>query len=141
MSTPTDTTPDSPAPAGPRCTACPDWAIVQWRRRLTDAELAAHITLEQEKRDERLLLADPQLPPPEFGPLPQADECTTPVFACGPHAIDMDAAALVHASSCTAPNEADLPGCDCTPEPLPEPEPVDEPAPMLLPEHWTTGSS
>jgi hypothetical protein len=53
----------------------------------------------------------------------------------------MDAAALVHASSCTAPNEADLPGCDCTPEPLPEPEPVDEPAPTLLPEHWTTGSS
>lgn len=131
------TSPADITPTGPSCAACGEPAIVQWRRRLTDTELAAHIALEQERRDQRRLLADPQLPPPDFGPLPQADDCTTSAFACGPHAIGMDAAAHIHASSCTAPNEADLPGCDCTPETLPEP--ADEPAPSLLPEHWATG--
>jgi hypothetical protein len=38
------------------------------------------------------------------------------VFACGPHAITLDAAALVHQPTCPAPNPALLPDCGCTPE-------------------------
>jgi hypothetical protein len=107
-------------------------------RRLTDDELAAHVSLEQGRRDERLLLADPQLPTPDFGPLPQPEECTRPVFACGAHAINQAAAVLVHTKACTAPNAADLPGCDCTPEPPPKSVPAEEPAPPRLPKHWIT---
>jgi hypothetical protein len=139
MASPIDTVPA--APTGPVCAACGAEAVAHWLRRLTDDELAAHVALEQAKRDERLLLADPQLPAPDFGPLPAASECTAPVFACGPHAISLDAAALVHAKTCTAPQETDLPSCDCTPEPAPEPEPAATatPARSRLPEHWTTG--
>jgi hypothetical protein len=50
------------------------------------------------------------------------------------HAIGMDAAALIHAKTCTAPNPATLPGCDCTPEPAPAPEPP--PGPPPLPASW-----
>lgn len=132
-----------PASQGPRCTLCGepvggDRIGVNWRRRLTSAELAEHIAQEQSRRQERILLADPQQPAPVFPPLPTADDTTITVYACGPHAIGMDAAALIHASSCTAPNETDLPGCDCTPEPHPgdAPEP-----PNTLPDHWQTGGA
>lgn len=136
----------APAPApvvpavlsGPVCAACGAEAVVNWRRRLTDDELAEHIRLEQERRDQVLLLADPQLPAPVFPPLPDGSDDTRTVYACGPHAIHMDAAALIHASSCTAPNETDLPGCDCTPELHPDDAP--EP-PNTLPDHWQTGGT
>jgi hypothetical protein len=133
MTTPIDIT---PAPTGPTCTLCGAQAVVNWQRRLTDGELAAYQGLEQEKRDEWLNLADPQQPPPDYGPLPQASDCTAPVYACGPHAIGMDAAALIHAKSCTAPNAATLPGCDCTPEPAPQAAMTAEPS--RLPAHWIT---
>lgn len=123
-------------PAGPTCAACGDTAIVNWRRRLTDQELAEHVAVEESRREQALLLADPQLPPPTFPPLPTGDDTTRTIYSCGPHAITLDAAALVHAASCTAPNEADLPDCDCTPEPHP-PEP--EPAEGRLPAHWLPG--
>jgi hypothetical protein len=129
----------TPAPTGPACTLCGAPAVVNWRRRLTDDELDAHVALEQEKRDQRLLLADPQQPAPDYGPLPTAADCTAPVYACGPHAIAMDAAALVHAKGCTAPAKADLPGCDCTPEALPASVMAAAPMASRLPEHWTTG--
>lgn len=58
------------------------------------------------------------------------------VFGCGPHAITLDLAALVHAPTCTAPNPVNLPGCDCTPEPAPPPEPMLGAA-QPLPDHWT----
>lgn len=136
MTTPTPA--PTPPPTGPTCTLCGAPAVVNWQRRLTDNELDAHIALEQEKRDQRLLLADPQQPAPDFGPLPTAADCTAPVYACGPHAIAMDAAALVHQGTCTAPSEADLPGCGCTPEPAPQPA-VAEAEAARLPEHWITG--
>lgn len=133
------TSPADITPTGPSCAACGEPAIVQWRRRLTDTELAAHIALEQERRDQRRLLADPQLPPPDFGPLPQTGECTTPVFACRPHAIGMDAAALIHEAHCGAPfvgrTGALMYGCDCTPEPHPK-DPEPEPEAPPLPDHW-----
>lgn len=131
--------PTTPAlSAGPVCAACSNDAVVHWRRRLTADELAAHIAAEQARRQERILLADPQQPAPVFPPLPDGSDDTRTVYACGPHAIHMDDAALIHASSCTAPNETDLPGCDCTPEPLPgdAPEP-----PSRLPDHWQTGGT
>jgi len=133
--------PAPPTPAAPVCAACGSEAVVHWQRRLTGDELAEHIRVEKERRAERLLLADPQQPAPVFPPLPAADDTTRIVHACGPHAISLEAASRIHASSCTAPNEADLPGCDCTPEPhpAPAPEPVDEPAASRLPAHWLPG--
>lgn len=131
MTTPTPT-------PGPLCAACGAPAIAQWQRRLTDTEFAAYVALEQERRDDRLLLADPQQPAPDFGPLPQPGDCTTPVFACGLHAITIDAAALIHAKTCTAPNGATLPGCNCTPEPAPQTEPAEQPP--NLPANWATAS-
>lgn len=128
--------PAAPAvPTGPTCAACGDEAVVHWRRRLTDDELAVHVRLEQERRDQALLLADPQLPAPVFPPLPTGEDDTRTIYTCGPHAITMDAAALIHQSSCTAPNDADLPGCDCTPE-AHAADPTEDEAPSRLPAHW-----
>lgn len=125
MATPT---PDpAPAPTGPVCAGCGEPAVVHWQRRLTEAEIAAEQAIEQARRDARLLLADPQLPPPDFGPMPDYLDATTIVPACVKHAIALDAAAHIHQATCTAP-----PACDCTPEPLPEPEP-EPPAPELPP--------
>lgn len=126
-----------PMPSGPFCATCPEPAVVNWQRRPTDDELAEVIAVEQSRREQQILLADPQLPAPEFGPLPTADGMTRTVYACGPHAITMDAAALIHASTCTAPNEDHLPGCDCTPEPHPADPPEEAPA-STLPDHWVT---
>ncbi|MGW1744585.1 hypothetical protein ACWCRD_02995 [Streptomyces sp. NPDC002092] len=147
MSTPSPEFPEAaPAPepttptlsAGPVCAACGGQAVVNWRRRPTADELAAHVAAEQERRQERILLADPQQAAPVFPPLPTADDTTVTMYACGAHAIGMDAAALIHAGSCSAPNETDLPGCDCEPEPHPEDAP--EP-PSMLPDHWQTGGA
>lgn len=135
--------PALPATVGPVCALCgvPVGSDAgrfgaSWQRRLTDDELDAHVALEQGKRDQRILLADPQQPPPDFGPLPQASECTAPVYACGTHVIAQEAAALVHAKECTAPNPDHLPGCDCTPEPAPQAAVAAEPEAMRLPAHW-----
>ncbi|MFD0032524.1 hypothetical protein ACFVJK_30505 [Streptomyces sp. NPDC127172] len=122
--------------AGPSCAACTTQAAVSWRRRPTEAELADVIAVEQARRDEVLLLADPQLPAPEFGALPAGDDMTRTVYACATHAIPLGAAALVHASNCTAPNTA----CGCTPEAAPAPTPMDGSAPTRpLPDTWITG--
>ena len=141
MASPIDIAPADapPTPSGPVCTLCGDTALVSWQRRLTDDELAEFNTLEQGRHDERLLLADPDLPPPVMPPLSTGDDCRRAVYACYHHAITQDAAAHTHLSSCTAPNEADLPGCDCTPEPLPEPTPL--PEPPALPPGWGPGGS
>jgi hypothetical protein len=117
--------------------ACGGDAVVNWQRRPTAAEVADVINTEVDRRTELLILADPQLPRPQFGPLPTGDSMTRAVYACAEHAISLDGAAHVHQSVCTAPNPADLPGCNCTPD---MPEPADEPAPRVqLPDHWITG--
>lgn len=48
-----------------------------------------------------------------------------PVFACGDHAITLDAAARTHQPEC-APVLKNLPSCGCTPEPLPAPDELPE---------------
>jgi hypothetical protein len=126
--------PTPAAPAGPVCTLCGKKAVVSWQRRLTPAEIAEAQALEQARRDQALLLADPQLPPPDFGPLPGCADWTRIVHGCATHGIEPDAAALIHQGDCTAPQVADLPGCDCTPEPTPQPALEPEPAP--LPAGW-----
>ncbi|MFJ8006082.1 hypothetical protein [Streptomyces fagopyri] len=141
LTPPAPTIPIEPAsppalPEGPVCTQCAAPALVNWRRRLTDTELADHLALERERRAEARLLADPQRTPPPDLPLPTAQELTRIVYACGAHAISLEAAAHIHASACTAPNEADLPGCDCTPEVAPK-EPLD--VVPELPAHWIPG--
>lgn len=122
------------APGGPACALCGDAAVVHWQRRLTPDEVAAVQQIEQDRRDQVLLLADPDKPLPEFGPLPDCADYTRAVHGCISHAITLDAAALVHQGACTAPAADGLPGCDCTPEQPPQSDPGDEPAP--LPEGW-----
>ncbi|NUR03273.1 MAG: hypothetical protein HOY79_44200 [Streptomyces sp.] len=57
---------------------------------------------------------------------------TAAVFACDGHAISLDAAAHVHAATCTAPGTT---GCTCTPEPIPPGAPV-QATPPNLPPGW-----
>lgn len=129
------------ATAGPVCAACGDQAVVHWRRRPTEAELAEYVAAEQARRADVLALADPQLPKPQFGPLPTAHDMTRTVYSCGPHAITLDGASRIHQSTCTAPAETDLPGCSCTPEiPAgPNPEADEETTESRLPAHWLSG--
>ncbi|MEW2301983.1 hypothetical protein AB0958_18750 [Streptomyces sp. NPDC006655] len=125
-------------PSRKPCAACDEDAVVNWLRRPTEAEVAEVVAVEEERRAELRRLADKQLPPPEFGPLPTADGMTRTVLACAKHAITLDAAALIHQSTCTAPDPAVLPGCNCTPEGVePETPPVTTDD---LPDHWVTGS-
>lgn len=124
--------------AAPACARCDAPAVVHWVRRLTDGEFGEVLRVEEERRAEILSLADPQMPPPVFPPLPAGQDFTRTVYACGLHAITLDGAALIHASTCTAPNEADLPGCDCTPEQTPR-DLIDEPSGPELPAHWVAG--
>jgi hypothetical protein len=111
---------------------------VNWQRRPTQTEVSAVIETETERRTELLILADPQLPRPQFGPLPTGDGMTRAVYACAEHAISLDGAAHLHESNCTAPNEADLPGCNCTPA-APEQEAAEPASSVQLPDHWITG--
>ncbi|MGW2936087.1 hypothetical protein ACWDA7_30515 [Streptomyces sp. NPDC001156] len=126
--------PPSPTPgcSRPGCDARP---LVQWQRRPTAGELAVLVAAEQSRRDQILAAAGPQAPAPVFRPLPTEQDTLIAVYACGPHAIAMDLAAVVHAADCTAPDPADLSGCNCTPEPPPEPEPLHS-DPLPLPDHW-----
>lgn len=128
------TTPSLPQAPSPGCsfTGCLDAPIVQWQRRPTADELAAVVTMEQSRRDQAV--AAGASPTDDFGPLPTQQDTVIAVLSCGIHAITMDLASLVHASTCTAPNNANLPGCDCTPEPAPAPEPLVERT--ALPDHW-----
>lgn len=132
-----------PVPAGPRCAACGDIAVVHWLRRPTDDELAELVAAEQSRREQARLLADPQQPAPEFGPLPTGGDTTITVYACSPHAITLEAASRTHQPACTAPNDDGIDGCDCTPEPHPEPTPApaEEAAHPVssLPAHWLVG--
>lgn len=84
-------------------------SLVHWSRRHTAAELAA---------------IDPSL---------YTDDMRQLVYACGPHAISLDLAAHIHAAACSGPNAANLPGCDCTPEPIPV---SDTPPTTTLPTGW-----
>lgn len=86
---------------GPPCSACPQPAVVQWRRRAADD-----------------------------------DAGTEPVYACGQHAISLNAAACVHQPTCPAPDPARLPACGCTPEPLPPAEPMTSGQTTTLPTGW-----
>jgi hypothetical protein len=91
------------------CEACGSSALVQWRRRPSEAELEAI----------------PGEPDPQS---------TMAVYACGSHAITADLASLVHGAACSGPASNALPNCDCTPEPRPEPAP--DPVASLLPPGW-----
>jgi len=104
--------------AAPGCTNVPQ---VQWRRRPTDAEFADVLAAEQARRAEILALSDPDQPTPLFGPLPTQGDTVRAVYACGGHAIAATAGVLVHQPTCTAPDPAVLPACNCTPEPPPAP--------------------
>lgn len=104
----------------PNCSlaGCGVVAAVQWSRRPTDTELAALVAAENDNRATVLANADPTLPTPVFGSLPDATNTVVSVYGCVTHGIALDLAPFTHQSSCTAPNTANLPNCDCTPEPL-----------------------
>jgi hypothetical protein len=80
--------------------------------------MAALIAREKEQRAAITAAAPPEQPP-VLGPMPTPTDSTKIVLACEGHSIGLDLAILVHQSTCTAPNPADLPGCDCTPEESP----------------------
>lgn len=119
---------------------CATDVIVQWRRRLTEPEFAALVALEMERRAVMLTNANPQGPPPVFGPLPAAQDCARAVHACGKHALGMELAAQVHAAHCAGPAPDLHPGCACEPEPLPDVLP-DVGLITVLPAHWNTETS
>lgn len=123
-----------PMTAGPVCERCHAPALVQWQRRLTQAEMDAEHARINVIRAERILLQDPENPI-VFGPLPSITDSTTAVFACGDHAIDQAAAGLIHQATCTGPHgdQTPHPKCSCTPEPHPEraPQPTN-----TGPAHW-----
>jgi hypothetical protein len=127
-----------PTPDGPTCTAtgCTEPALVHWQRRLTPDEISDEQAKEQARRDRLTELADKQMPPPDFGPMPDCLDWTRAVYACMSHAIDGQdgAGARIHQATCTAPNPSDLPGCNCTPEQ--PPQAVPEPATPQLPPGW-----
>ncbi|MFJ6214996.1 hypothetical protein ACIQGZ_16920 [Streptomyces sp. NPDC092296] len=102
---------------------CGNRATFQWQRRPTDAELVPIIAMAEAWRAE-MIATNPENPP-RLPPLPDATNITVPVYACAEHEIDMDLACHTHQATCTAPNPANLPGCDCDPEPLPPPDPQD----------------
>lgn len=83
--------------------------VGQWQRRPTEAEL-----------DEQTA-ADPA--------------STVAVHACDVHAITTVLAQHVHQASCVSPDPKTLPGCSCSPEPLPAPDPL--PEVITLPTGWT----
>lgn len=115
---------------GPTCQACPAPAVVQWQRRLTPDEIAAHLEAEESLRAWALHEADPASPP-ILAPLPTEAETARTVRACAQHGISLDAAALIHAAVCTAPTTS----CNCTPEqPVPDAPP---PPAAPLPPGWT----
>ena len=133
--TPQDT--PLPPPQTPGCsyTGCTNPPLVQWQRRPTAAELKPIVDAEQARRHQILTDADSQRPAPVFRSMPGQRDTTIAIFGCNTHAISMDLAARVHAPNCTAPDPAVLPGCNCTPEPLPPPEPMHAAA-LALPDHW-----
>lgn len=121
------------SPDGPACTNCGGPAVVHWQRRLNPTEVAAAQAIEQGRRDQADLLADPQKPPALWPPLPTCDDWTNIVHSCWDHALIRDDRALIHQAACTAPG-AELPGCDCTPETAAKAEPG--PAAVELPDGW-----
>jgi hypothetical protein len=65
---------------------------------------------------------------------------TVPVYACGPHAIGLAAAAQVHLVTCTAPDPVHVPACSCTPEPLPAPELIGPNSSVTLSTGWVVAT-
>jgi hypothetical protein len=110
---------------------------VGWSRRLTDDETAAVVEAEEKRRAWEIMLADPELGPPEFGPMPTGEGMTAPVYGCLDHAIGIEAASRIHEATCTAPNPAQLPDCDCTTE-TPAYEPLEAEDARPLPDTWAS---
>lgn len=127
--------PVPPMTAGPVCERCHAPALVQWQRRFTQAEMDAEHARINAIRAEAIAGQDPENPV-VWGPLPSLADSTMAVFACGQHAIDQEAAGLIHQADCTGPHgdHTPHPQCSCQPEPQPEPKP--EPA-SATPAHWT----
>lgn len=120
---------------GPVCDAdsCTATPLGQWQRRLTPDEITVEHARIQGLWDAAFLLRDQSKPDPIQPPMPDCADYTRAVYACGDHAIALDAAALIHQAECSGPDTPGLPDCDCTPEPAPEPD-IHEPA--AVPEHW-----
>jgi hypothetical protein len=120
----------------PGCQADP---VAQWSRRLTPAETDAEIALVMDRRAEILALADPDAPEPDLGPPPTGADWTAAVHACGPHAIHIEDAALIHQATCV-PDPARLPACGCTPESAPPPVQLPQQETVTLPTGWVVAA-
>lgn len=105
-------------------------AVVQWRRRPTDAETAAIRAAEEARRATaaRVGRTIPDVP------LPTASDSAIAVYACADHALTPDSAALMHQAKCTGPGKTAA--CDCQPEPAPAPDPDPGKPKKRLPPGW-----
>jgi len=79
---------------------CTNTAVLVWKRRMTADELAA---AQAQQPDSSVTEANSY----------------TPLYGCSEHLLTADLAAQMHASTCTSPNLANLPSCDCRPEVTP----------------------
>lgn len=126
---------DIPPPPDCHAADCTADSLVHWQRRLTPAETEQAVAVELARRqDVAATHGHPGLD--VFGPMPDGSGLTHLVHACGPHAIGIDAAALIHRADCAGPDSPTLPECGCEPEPAPEPAARPE---RELPAHWVTG--
>ncbi|MEW1638661.1 hypothetical protein AB0469_31955 [Streptomyces sp. NPDC093801] len=113
--------------------ACGAAAVVQWRRRPTEAELDRIVRAEETRRAAARALGAVL---DEDTPAPGAD-ATVPVYACASHALPPGIASQVHEAACAGPGKGGG-ACGC---PLAEPEfpfdPAEEQRPAgLLPPGW-----
>ncbi|WP_030237928.1 hypothetical protein [Streptomyces sp. NRRL S-350] len=118
------------------CGMCGAGAVVQWCRRLTAAEFAAHLATVKEARSrdraDRATSVDLEL-------WPTSVDVTMAVRACADHAISLEAAAQIHSADCPAPHQDHLPACGCRPEPVPVLE-TPSAAEAVLPPSWSANS-
>lgn len=119
----------------PTCwkSTCTAPLVAQWQRRPTVDEASAQADADLVARNTALADAGlPALAPADIPP-PDPATSTLAVHSCGAHAITMSLAQHIHQAACSAPSEA-LPGCACTPEPLPVPPSA--PSTVTLPTGW-----
>ncbi|MEU4947734.1 hypothetical protein [Streptomyces lavendulae] len=111
--------------------ACGAAAVVQWRRRPTEAELDRIVRAEEARRTAARALGavlDEDTPAP-------GTDATVPVYACAAHALPPELAAQVHEATCAGPGKGGACGCPAAEPEFPF-EPAEEQPVRPLPPGW-----
>jgi hypothetical protein len=112
---------------------CSRGLVAQWQRRPSAAEMDEEFGPGSAARAEFAVEAAAG-GPVELGAQPSAASSTVAVHACDVHAITTVLAQHVHEASCVGPDSKSLPGCGCSPEPLPVTAPLQDV--ITLPTGW-----